>query len=453
MSLIIPLVRLMLVSGLIGCFSTALLAQIYVANSPAGAISEYDATTGALIKDSLVIGLGHTRAMVYYSGALYVINDRRRAVEKYDAKTGDEINAQLVTGLDMPTALAVSGRDLYVASFDGMDTDMIGKYNAVTGAVVLFKLIPRVNFTSGLAVDGDQLFVGRSFDPHGSGLVIMDKYDAITGRMLKESFIPEMADPAVMAQSGNSIWVSHGVGVITKHDCNTGRNSFGMRLPLISGLHHTSSIAVSGDALFVASYDSDTISKFNASTGAVIDASFITGLHPGGILAAVPSQSDTSGDGVALLLDRRSWILTVATIPPWVVDTAGLGALLLLLVIIVSPFVWMRGRAVSRREAVFPNGIRNVTILSFVTAPTSGCAVISDSVSLQLAGLQVGDIIVALDGIQVENTEQYAHVDAMAKDSNMRWIIWRGSQYLEVTRWVPDRNLESPLKTHSPAAS
>ena len=43
-------------------------AQLYVANSPPGAISEYDAETGVLTKDSLVIGLGQTRALVYDNG-------------------------------------------------------------------------------------------------------------------------------------------------------------------------------------------------------------------------------------------------------------------------------------------------------------------------------------------------------------------------------------------------
>jgi hypothetical protein len=55
-------------------------------------------------------------------------------------------------------------------------------------------------------------------------------------------------------------------------------------------------------------------------------------------------------------------------------------------------------------------------------------------------GLQVGDLIVAFDGTQVENNEQYTLVDSSTTDSSMRWIVWRDHRYHEISAWGPERN-------------
>jgi hypothetical protein len=65
-------------------------------------------------------------------------------------------------------------------------------------------------------------------------------------------------------------------------------------------------LALSGNTLFAANYNSGTVGAYNAATGAPINASFITGLSdPVGLLVApVPEPSPWSmmaGASVALL--------------------------------------------------------------------------------------------------------------------------------------------------------
>jgi hypothetical protein len=443
------LLRLVLLSLVFAASGTAARAQLYVARASDGSISEYDTSTGALIKDSMITGLGHTCGLAYDGGALFVINQTRRMVAKYDAQTGIDINRELVTGLEMPSAIAVSGRDLYVATFDGGSAMVVGKYDAVSGAVVFYKLISEPDFISALAVRGRHLFVA-----HGSGMQVVDEYDAVSGQKLREKFIDEAGDPPGLVQSGGYLWINHDVGAVTRHDGDTGRNTMGVMSPLVSGLSATCALAVSGDDLFIASRTTGSIGKYNATTGAVINASFITGQGSLVALATVPSATTGSvSDDWAMLFDQRSFIVLLTTTPPWVVDGIGLCVLALVVGLIVNLLMRGGSRNRSLRDEVFPNGVKNVNILSFSGAPAAGCLIVADGVQAQLAGLQVGDIIVALDGIQVENEEQHLFVDATGTDSRMTWIVWRGHRYQEISAWVPERKLDAHLQTYPAPAT
>jgi len=274
--------------------------------------------------------------------------------------------------------------------------------------------------------------------------------------MIKKGFIPEMstAPYTVMTQSGNDIWVNHAVGVITKHDCDTGRNSFGWRLPLVSGLVETCSIAVSGDDLYIGSGKDGTIGRYNASTGAAITVPFITGQGVQFYLAAVPSAAGVSlSDGWALLFDKRSLIVLLMTVPAWAVNGIGLCVLALVIALVVRMVKRVGAGNRSLQEAVFPNGVKKVTILSFTGKPASGCQIVSEGVQSQLAGLQIGDIIVALDGIQIETEEQHIFVQVTGSDSRMTWIVWRDRHYQEISAWVPERKLDARLRTYIPSAA
>jgi outer membrane protein assembly factor BamB len=446
------MLRLILAGLAIAVSAMPARAQLYVANTRDGTISEYDADTGALIKDSMVTGLGPTCGMVYDHGALYVTNRLRRVVAKYDAQTGIEINRELVTGLNMPSAIAVSGPDLYVASFADLYVgmlSMVGRYNSDTGAAVFYKLLLCPGYISGLAVHGNHLFVAHGYGP------AIDEYDTTSGGLLQQGFIRDEANSAVLAQEGNDLWMNHAAGFVTKHDLDTGHNVLGPQLPLVSGLTDTGALAVSGDDLFIANETTYSIGKYNASTGAVINASFITGLGSPVCLAVVPRAVESNSGTGALGFDRRSLMALLTSIPASVIHAIGVCVLVLVIAFLIRGLVHMGGAgARSRREAVFPNGVKKVTILSFSGEPAAGCLLVADSVQSQLAGLQVGDLIVALDGTQVENNEQYTLVDSSTTDSRMRWIVWRDDRYHEISAWVPERKLEARLRTHlTPSAS
>ena len=79
-------------------------------------MSEYDATTGKLIKAKFIkrlyvpVGL----AVSDKDNALFVTSVD--TVGKYDATTGAAINASLITGLDSPVGIAVQGKTLLVGN-------------------------------------------------------------------------------------------------------------------------------------------------------------------------------------------------------------------------------------------------------------------------------------------------------------------------------------------------
>ena len=81
------------------------------------------------------------------------------------------------------------------------------------------------------------------------------------------------------AQAGADLYVS-GSSTIGEYNASTGA---AINASLVSGLSEAFGIAVSGSDLFV-SYGSNTIGEYSASTGAAINASLVSGLNgPGGI--------------------------------------------------------------------------------------------------------------------------------------------------------------------------
>src|SRR5271166_5294217 len=67
-----------------------------------------------------------------------------------------------------------------------------------------------------------------------------------------------------------------GAGVVSEYDASTGKV---INANFITGLDGPYGLAVLGDTLFVANQGSGTVGKYNATTGAAINASFITGLN------------------------------------------------------------------------------------------------------------------------------------------------------------------------------
>jgi hypothetical protein len=116
-------------------------AQIlYIINSPGSGgpeVSEYHATTGALIKARFITGLSLPKNLALLAKSLFVTDSN--TVSEYNAATGDVIKASFITGVSGADALAVSDQDneLFVSNVSG-----VGKYDAKTGAVM--KCSPRL---------------------------------------------------------------------------------------------------------------------------------------------------------------------------------------------------------------------------------------------------------------------------------------------------------------------
>ena len=72
-------------------------------------------------------------------------------------------------------------------------------------------------------------------------------------------------------------------GIVSKYNATTGTL---IKAHFITGLNQPQGLAVLGNTLFVANFGSGTVGKYDATTGAAINANFITGLNvPVGLAA------------------------------------------------------------------------------------------------------------------------------------------------------------------------
>jgi hypothetical protein len=291
-------------------------AQLYVnqdanpSSQQESGVSEYNIATGAAINASFIIGLNEPVALAVSGNDLFVANlvgGIAGVVGEYNATTGAAINASFVAGLDYPSGLALSGNSLFVVSASGT----IGVYNATTGAAINASFVTGLSEPGGLAVSSNALFVAN-FKTQTVG-----KYDATTGAAINASFLTGLNSPIALAVSGNNLLVANSEnGTVGEYDATTGAT---INANFITGLTAPMAIALSGNNLFVANdigvgfggtgIDLATVSEYNATTGAVINANFITGLNePFGLAVAVilpiadagPNQTVHAGTLVTL---------------------------------------------------------------------------------------------------------------------------------------------------------
>jgi PQQ-like domain/PEP-CTERM motif len=225
---------------------------------------------------------------------LYVAQDGIDTLSEYNATTGAPINVDFITaGLNAPAGLALSGNDLFVAN-SGADT--VSEYNITTGAVINAALIPfssgLLSTPEGLAVSGNNLFVANA-----NGNLAVGEYDATTGAPINANFITpsaQLGNPTALALSGNDLFVAHyqqavganfGLGSIGEYDATTGAV---INASLIQGLKGPVAMAVFGNSLYVVTsgytaVGAGGVGQYNLTTGAAINANFITGLNPSGL--------------------------------------------------------------------------------------------------------------------------------------------------------------------------
>ena len=101
----------------------------------------------------------------------------------------------------------------------------------------------------------------------------------------------------------------------------------------------------------------------------------------------------------------------------------------------------------ARLKGLFPNGIQKVSSVELHGLPDSGVSINKGNQLLQQAGLQRGDIIVALYGIRVHNFEQYNYARESTADPEMDLIIYRNNQYLEVKASPPNHRFNADFST------
>ena len=250
--------------------------QVFVANNGNWGIGEYDATTGATINASLdpdYFGGG----IAVSGSSLFVANHVIGTISEFTT-SGALVNASLVSGLNQPTAVAVSGSDLFV---ENLGDGTIGKYNAITGATVNAPLVSGLtNSQVFIAVSGSDLYVMQD---KGSPLHdTISKYST-SGVLENDSMITGLVIPKALAASGSDLFVSLPFQGIAEY--TTSGNLVNSKL--VPPLPDVCGIAASGPGLFVINFNGGTIGEYDATTGATINASLVSGLSNPAYIAVV----------------------------------------------------------------------------------------------------------------------------------------------------------------------
>jgi hypothetical protein len=219
---------------------------------------------------------------------IYVTSDpilgEEGMVSEYDATTGALINANFVTGFLQPGLLALKGNILFVPD---QDTGVLGTYNARTGAAI------NSSFITGLSPFGIALWPNIPLSRNtlfvaNIGSNTVGAYDAATGATINASFITGLSNPTAIVVQGNNLFVANSQSftgnTVGKYNAHTGAV---INASFITGLDGPFGIAIQGDTLFVAN-ETGAIGTYNARTGAVINANFITGvIYPTGIAVKI----------------------------------------------------------------------------------------------------------------------------------------------------------------------
>ncbi len=101
-------------------------------------------------------------------------------------------------------------------------------------------------------------------------------------------------------------------------------------------------------------------------------------------------------------------------------------------------------------ERHYPNGVQHVTVDDFSAAPQTGLILRSTSRVTAAHALGVGTIIVAIDGVRVENLLQYYVVrDVNRENPAMDLIVWRDGQYERMTVNAPNRRLRAMVEAYT----
>jgi hypothetical protein len=260
--------------------------QLYVVQSTANSVGEYNATTGAAIKANFITGLNDPTWLLLSGDSLLVANTGAGTVVGYPTAGAVPNVIPVEPPFNNPTGLALSGNTLFVAS-GGAVNGKVGEYNVTTGAAINASLITGLNDPADVVLSGNSLLVANT----GSGTV--GEYNLSTGTF-NPNFITGLNDPEGLLLSGNNLLVSNFAGgTVGEYNAATGDP---INASFITGLNKPTGLALSGNNLLVSNFAGGTVGEYNATTGDSINATFITGLSgPVGLaVAPVPEPSARS---------------------------------------------------------------------------------------------------------------------------------------------------------------
>jgi len=168
--------------------------------STGAAINEYNAATGAVIDNNLVIpilGMGDYPEFIAVMGSsIYAVSFDLDAVGVFSTVPDQPaINPAFITGLNGPNGIAFSGSNLFVVNSRG---GTVSQYDAATGALINASFVSGLNWPTGVAVSGSRLYVSI----YGTGAIgtgSVGEYDSTTGAVINASLVTGLSGPDGLA--------------------------------------------------------------------------------------------------------------------------------------------------------------------------------------------------------------------------------------------------------------
>jgi tetratricopeptide (TPR) repeat protein len=100
--------------------------------------------------------------------------------------------------------------------------------------------------------------------------------------------------------------------------------------------------------------------------------------------------------------------------------------------------------------SIFPDGFKKVTLASFSGPPDSGMKFAETTDAMHRAGLSAEQVVVALDGYDVQNQQQYTFVRTLSDSPTMKFIVWDGQAYREITARQAGRRFNVGMQDYRP---
>jgi hypothetical protein len=286
------------IAAIVASSHAARAGELFVADESAETVGQFDATTGATINSSFISGITNGPRDLKLSGGDLYTTSNSGAVGQYNATTGQTINAAFQTEPDESNGIAFSGSSYYVVGFNYI--------NGYTPAGPAFSDTAGYQ-PWGVAVLGNDLFVANP-GHYNAGQGSIEEYNATTGALVNAAFVTGLFAPEGITISGNTMYVVNNTsafppentGSIGEYNATTGAP---INTSLVTGLYAPVATAVAGNDLYVTSNPNvpgqpgfpnyaGVVGEYNASTGATINASLITGFQdPQGIVFMAPEPA------------------------------------------------------------------------------------------------------------------------------------------------------------------
>lgn len=112
----------------------------------------------------------------------------------------------------------------------------------------------------------------------------------------------------------------------------------------------------------------------------------------------------------------------------------------------VAVAAWQEGRNEKLLRQIFPDGIKKTTPADFKKGEIyEGPRISENSLTVKMAGLRAGDVVLAVDGQRVESFRQYFMLMATGMEPRVRILYRRGKNFAEVECVLPNRRLDTQM--------